>query len=88
MRQVKLNGQILSIPEKGDEGYAEFVAATRQPATVKQIKVSEKGAVSVYGLQRFPVTLYAEQWETLLASAETIRAFIAANRSALKTKGV
>jgi hypothetical protein len=50
------------------------------------IKVSEKGGVSVYGLGRFPVTLYQEQWEKLLAHAEEIRAFIEANRSSLKKK--
>lgn len=51
------------------------------------VKVSTKGAVSVYGLQRFPVTLYAEQWERLLAKSDAINAFIEANRSRLATKG-
>lgn len=50
------------------------------------IKVSEKGAVSIYGLQRFPVTLYAEQWEALLAKAPSILSFIEANRPRLATK--
>jgi hypothetical protein len=50
------------------------------------IKVSEKGGVSVYGLGRFPVTLYQEQWEKLLAHADDVRAFIEANRSSLKKK--
>jgi hypothetical protein len=50
------------------------------------MKVSEKGAVSVYGLGRFPVTLYQEQWEKLLAMAEDIKAFIAENKSKLKVK--
>lgn len=50
------------------------------------LKVSEKGGVSVYGLGRFPVTLYVEQWETLLQRADEIRAFINANRSKLKKK--
>jgi hypothetical protein len=50
------------------------------------IKVSEKGAVSVYGLQKFPVTLYAEQWEKLLAMADAIREFIGENKASLKTK--
>ncbi len=49
-------------------------------------KVSEKGAVSVYGLGRFPVTLYQEQWEKLLGMTEELRAFIAANRDQLKRK--
>ncbi len=51
------------------------------------LKVSEKGAVSVYGLGRFPVTLYKEQWLKLLDMAEEIRKFIAENDSRLKTKG-
>lgn len=50
------------------------------------LKVSEKGALSVYGLGRFPVTLYKGQWERLLATAEQIRAFIEANQDRLKTK--
>jgi hypothetical protein len=49
-------------------------------------KVSEKGAVSVYGLGRFPVTLYLEQWEALLSHAAELRQFIEANKSRLKTK--
>ena len=49
-------------------------------------KVSEKGAVSVYGLGRFPVTLYQEQWQKLLALSDQIKAFIEENRSKLKVK--
>ena len=50
------------------------------------LKVSEKGGVSVYGLGRFPVTLYKEQWVKLLDMAEDIRAFIRENEAGLKTK--
>jgi hypothetical protein len=50
------------------------------------MKVSEKGALSVYGMGRFPVTLYKEQWLRLLAMAEDIRAFIEANNDNLKFK--
>jgi hypothetical protein len=50
------------------------------------LKVSEKGGVSVYGLGRFPVTLYKEQWTKLLDMADEIRAFIRENDAALKTK--
>jgi hypothetical protein len=50
------------------------------------MKVSEKGALSIYGMGRFPVTLYKEQWAKLLDVSEDIRAFIKANDSALKTK--
>ena len=49
-------------------------------------RVSEKGAVSVYGLGRFPVTLYQEQWDKLLAQIEDLRRFIDANRASLKKK--
>ena len=51
------------------------------------LKVSEKGGVSVYGLGRFPVTLYKEQWAKLLAMADEIRAFIKENEPKLKVKG-
>jgi hypothetical protein len=51
------------------------------------IKVSEKGGLSVYGLGRFPVTLYKEQWSKLLDMADEIRAFIQENDGKLKTKG-
>ncbi|HJQ85412.1 MAG TPA: hypothetical protein VKA21_15100 [Candidatus Binatia bacterium] len=50
------------------------------------IKVSEKGGVSVYGLGRFPVTLYKEQWLKLLDMADELRAFIKANDADLKSK--
>ena len=49
-------------------------------------RVSEKGAVSVYGLGRFPVTLYQEQWDKLLAQIDDLRRFIEANRASLKKK--
>ncbi len=50
------------------------------------MKVSEKGALSVYGMGRFPVTLYKEQWLRLLSMAEDIKAFIEANQDGLKAK--
>jgi hypothetical protein len=49
-------------------------------------KVSQKGAISVYGLQRMPVTLYVEQWERLLAFGDTIRGFHKEHESELKRK--
>jgi hypothetical protein len=51
------------------------------------LKVSEKGGLSVYGLGRFPVTLYKEQWTKLLAMADEIRAFLKEHDRELKTKG-
>ena len=50
------------------------------------LKVSEKGGLSVYGLGRFPVTLYKEQWTKLLAMTDEIRAFIKEHDAELKTK--
>ena len=50
------------------------------------MKVSEKGALSIYGMGRFPVTLYKEQWLKLLGIADEIKEFIKANDSRLKTK--
>ena len=50
------------------------------------LRVSEKGGVSVYGLGRFPVTLYKEQWKKLLDMADEIRSFIKDNDSQLKSK--
>jgi hypothetical protein len=50
------------------------------------LKVSEKGALSVYGLGRFPVTLYREQWDKLLGMADHIRQFIQENDTLLKKK--
>jgi hypothetical protein len=49
-------------------------------------KVSEKGAISVYGLQRMPVTLYVEQWDRLLNFSEDLRAFMKENDAKLKRK--
>jgi len=50
------------------------------------MKVSEKGGVSIYGLGRFPVTLYKEQWAKLLAMADEIRAFLKEHDAELKAK--
>ena len=50
------------------------------------MKVSEKGALSVYGMGRFPVTLYKEQWLKLLGMADDIKSFIEANNASLKSK--
>jgi hypothetical protein len=51
------------------------------------MKVSEKGALSLYGLGRFPVTLYKEQWTRLLDMSDEIRAFLRENDAKLKAKG-
>ena len=65
---------------------SENAALKKGASTGISMKVSEKGALSIYGMGRFPVTLYKEQWLKLLAMTEDIRAFIAANDGQLKTK--
>jgi hypothetical protein len=76
-----------------DELKAELEKLKAENAALKarggrgvSLKVSEKGALSVYGLGRFPVTLYMEQWLKLLELAEDIRAFIRENEGKLKKK--
>jgi hypothetical protein len=66
---------------------AENEALRAKTSRATTIKVSEKGGVSVYGLGRFPVTLYKEQWLKLLAMADEIKRFIAENEDRLKVKG-
>jgi hypothetical protein len=65
---------------------SENAALKKGSHSATRMKVSEKGALSVYGMGRFPVTLYKEQWLRLLDMADEIRAFIAANDSQLKAK--
>ena len=65
---------------------AENAALKARGVRGVSLKVSEKGAVSVYGLGRFPVTLYKEQWTKLLDMGDDIRAFIKENEAVLKAK--
>ncbi len=76
-----------------DDLKAELERLRRENESLKRgaakgvsLKVSEKGGVSVYGLGRFPVTLYKEQWAKLLDMADDIRAFIKAHEGELKSK--
>ena len=64
----------------------ENAALKKGTSSGMRMKVSEKGALSVYGMGRFPVTLYKEQWLKLLDMSAEIRAFIAENEAKLKTK--
>lgn len=57
-----------------------------RPKTVR-FAVSEKGAVSVYGLRRFPITLYRQEWEAILTRSADMLTFISNNSNMLKTKG-
>jgi len=74
-----------------DELKARLAELEKQPAGRRsgalEFRVSEKGGVSVYGLGRFPVTLYYEQWTRLLDQYEQLRAFLEENKSKLKLKG-
>jgi hypothetical protein len=72
-------------PEQMAARIAELEARIAKGGTLR-FKVSEKGAVSVYGLGKFPVTLYVEQWERLLSHTDELRQFIEANRAQLKIK--
>jgi hypothetical protein len=65
---------------------SENAALKKGGSSNVRMKVSEKGAVSVYGMGRFPVTLYKEQWLKLLDMSDDIRAFISANEAQLKAK--
>jgi hypothetical protein len=76
-----------------DDMKAELERLRRENETLKKgasqgvrMKVSEKGALSVYGMGRFPVTLYKEQWLKLLNMSDDIRAFITENDARLKAK--
>lgn len=69
----RLRAENESLKQRGEKGLS--------------LRVSPKGGVSVYGLGRFPVTLYKEQWQRLLEMADEIRAFIREHESELKTKG-
>ena len=76
-----------------DDMKAELERLRRENAALKKgasdgirMKVSEKGAVSIYGMGRFPVTLYKEQWLRLLNMSDEIRAFVDENEAGLKAK--
>ena len=65
----------------------EKLAGMQKRSGAMEFRVGEKGGVSVYGLGRFPVTLYYEQWIRLLDSADELRQFLEDNKSRLKLKG-
>ena len=73
-----------------DELLARIAELEKQVGNKKsgrlEFRVSEKGGVSVYGLGRFPVTLYYEQWQRLLGISDELRTFLEENKSKLKLK--
>jgi hypothetical protein len=78
----------LAAGEMSVDEASKLLAEIEQPKRgTLYCKVSEKGAVSVYGLQRMPVTLYVEQWERLLGFSDDLRQFLKDNDSRLKRKG-
>jgi hypothetical protein len=78
---TKLQAGELSVEEA-----TKMLAEADAPKRGLYCKVSEKGAVSVYGLQRMPVTLYMEQWQRLIEFAPEVQKFIQENESKLKRK--
>jgi hypothetical protein len=92
-RVVQLSSKESSMAEPSyEELKARLAELEKQVETRKrtgslEFRVSEKGGVSVYGLGRFPVTLYYEQWIRLLDAAEELRRFLEENKDKLKLKG-
>ena len=79
MTQAELLAQIAKLQ-------AENAALKAKPARSLSLKVTEKGGVSLYGMGRFPVTLYKSQWEQVIAHSDQIKAFLVANAASLSTK--
>lgn len=71
----ELKARVAELEKQGKRGTGEL-----------EFRVSEKGGVSVYGMGRFPVTLYYEQWVRLLDASEPLREFLEKNKSRLKLK--
>ena len=65
---------------------AENEALKAKATKERRLKVSEKGGVSIYGIRRFPITFYADEWDILLGMEDEIRKFIAENESGLKRR--
>ena len=84
---------VLQSKQSNDDLLAKIAALEAELAKAKAngharvtMKVSEKGALSIYGMQKFPISLYRAQWERLLGMADDIHAFIKANESKLAVK--
>ncbi len=65
---------------------AENAALKEKKTREMRLKVSQKGAVSLYGIRRFPITFYADEWDTVLDMADEVRSFIKENEGALKRR--
>jgi hypothetical protein len=86
-RDSAFEAMLAEVAKLKAENEAIRAAAVAKAGSRVSLRVSEKGAVSLYGLGRFPVTLYREQWEALLGQGEAIKAFIKANEKGLSVKG-
>ena len=86
MANEDLNAELERLKAENERLKAENERLKSQPGRSVSLKVSEKGGVSVYGLGRFPVTLYKEQWTKLLAMADEIRTFVKTHDAELKAK--
>jgi hypothetical protein len=90
LQTSKPNGKVLpdlaAMQARIEELEARNAALVASKNRALTLKVSKQGALSVYGLQRFPVTLYRQQWERLLGMAGDIKAFIEVHTSDLTTK--
>lgn len=86
MKKEEILAKVASGELKVEDASKLLAEADEKKRGTLYCKVSEKGAVSVYGLQRMPVTLYVEQWERLLDFGEEVRQFLKDNDSRLKRK--
>ncbi len=75
-----------ALRQEVDRLRAENAALKARPERALRLQVSAKGGVSLYGIRRFPVTFYMEEWHRILDQAEKIKAFIRSNESKLKRK--
>ena len=66
---------------------AENAALKAQPTREIRLAVSQKGAVSLYGIRRFPITFYMEEWQSILGLGDDIQTFIREHEPELKKKG-
>jgi len=81
------------VTEQDDDVQAELERLRAENEALKarssrqlRLQVSQKGAVSLYGIRRFPITFYADEWERILGMADEVQAFIRANEASLKRK--
>lgn len=85
MTNEQLSQELARLKAENDALRAAQAEANKPRALT--LKVSQKGALSLYGMGRFPITLYQEQWARVLGHKAQIEAFIVANKATLKLKG-